>query len=65
MRGTECATVGGQITDFEKHLMDEKSLFGQLRSDIAKLFKRLQGDNDKDNALAKEKYLEVDRLLGE
>jgi len=59
----EAQTFRPVITDFEKHLMDEKSLFGQLRSDIAKLFKRLQSDKDADNNLAKEKYLEVDRLL--
>ena len=51
-----------QITDFERHLIDERSLFGQLRSDIAKLFKRSMGD--KENALAREKYLEVDKMLG-
>ena len=32
-----------QITEFEKHLRDERSLFGQLRSDMARLFKRLTG----------------------
>ncbi|KAK3235849.1 hypothetical protein CYMTET_53970 [Cymbomonas tetramitiformis] len=52
------------VSEFEKHLIDERSLFGQLRSDIAKLFKRLQSGGPGENSLAKEKYLDVDRLLG-
>jgi len=58
----EATALRPVITDFEKHLVDEKSLFGQLRADISKLFRRLGGGEE--SALAREKYVEVDRLLG-
>jgi hypothetical protein len=54
---------GGQITDFEKHLTDERSLFGQLRSDMARLFKRLAGGGAKTEEVS-EQYVETDQMLG-
>jgi len=61
----EAAYLRPVITDFEKHLIDERSLFGQIRSDIAKLCKRTIGDKEnKESTLVREKYLEADKLLG-
>jgi len=56
-----------QITEFEKHLRDERSLFGQLRSDMARLFKRLTGGGGggaRTDKEVSEQYVEADKMLG-
>jgi len=59
----EATLLRPAVSDFEKHLKDEQFLFSSIRSEIAKLYKKLLPDPS-ENKEAADKYREIDKLLG-